>query len=116
MSDVLSAKGFAAGTVGNNDKEHVTKSQVQAPGADDLGAQAVAKDLGGLPVVEDDSIPQGHVRVVLAGDYTGPGSGLEGSLPTAATVDQAAGQAGDSTPPPPSPVITAGSDDPKCVN
>ena len=54
--------------------------------------------------------------MVLAGDYTGPGSGLEGSLPTAATVDQAAGQAGDSTPPPPSPVITAGSDDPKCVN
>ena len=116
VSDVLSAKGFAAGTVGNNDKEHVTKSQVQAAAADDLGAQAVAKDLGGLPVVEDDSIPQGHVRVVLAGDYTGPGSGLEGSLPTAATVDQAAGQAGDSTPPPPSPVITAGSDDPKCVN
>ena len=116
VSDVLSAKGYAAGDVGNNDKEHVTKSQVQAASADDLGAQAVAKDLGGLPVVEDGSIPQGQVRVVLAGDYTGPGSGLEGSLPTAATVSQAAGQAGDATPPPPSPVITAGSDDPKCVN
>ena len=116
VSEVLSAKGFAAGNVGNNDKDHVIKSQVQAAKEDDLGAQAVAKELGGLPVVADGSIPAGTVRVVLASDYTGPGSGLDGTLPTAATVNQAAGQAGDEAPPPPSPIITAGSDDPKCVN
>ncbi len=120
VSDVLSAKGFGAGSIGNNDKDHVTRSQVQAAKEDDLGAQAVAKELGGLPVVADASIPAGSVRVVLASDYTGPpGSGLEGSLPTSAAVSQAAGQAGDGTaPPPPSPIITAGGSDdpPKCVN
>lgn len=116
VSEVLAAKGFTAGNVGNNDKDHVTRSQVQAAKEDDFGAQAVAKELGGLPVVADGSIPAGTARVVLASDYTGPGSGLDGTLPTAATVSQAAGQAGDQAPPPPSPIITAGSDDPKCVN
>ncbi len=116
VSEVLSAKGFTAGNVGNNDKDHVIKSQVQAATEDDLGAQTVAKELGGLPIVADGSIPAGTVRVVLAADYTGPGSGLDGTLPTAAKVDQAAGQTGDQTPPPPSPIITAGSNDPKCVN
>ncbi len=116
MSDMLSTKGFGAGTIGNNDKDHVIRSQVQAAKDDDLGAQAIAKELGGLPVVAQEGIPAGSVRVVLASDYTGPGSGLEGSLPTSAAVSQAAGQAGDGTAPPPSPIITAGSDDPKCVN
>ncbi len=116
VSDVLSTKGFGAGTIGNNDKDHVIRSQVQAAKDDDLGAQAIAKELGGLPVVAEEGVPAGTVRVVLASDYTGPGSGLEGSLPTSAAVSQAAGQAGDGTAPPPSPIITAGSDDPKCVN
>lgn len=114
VSDALSIKGFIAGTIGNNEKDHVDGSQVRAAKDDDLGAQAVAKELGGLPVEADASIPEGTVRVVLTKDYTGPGSGLEGSLPTAATVDQSAGDSGTSAPP--SPVITAGSDDPKCVN
>jgi LCP family protein required for cell wall assembly len=116
VSDVLSTKGFGAGSIGNNDKDHVIRSQVQAAKDDDLGAQAVAKELGGLPVVAEEGIPAGTVRVVLSSDYTGPGSGLEGSLPTSAAVTEAAGQAGDGTAPPPSPIITAGSDDPKCVN
>ena len=60
VSEVLSAKGFAAGDVGNNDKDHVIKSQVQAAKTDDLGAQAVAKELGGLPVVADGVDPGGH--------------------------------------------------------
>ena len=82
VSEVLSSKGFAAGTVGNNDAAHVAGSQVQAAKADDLGAQAVAKDLGGLPVIANTSVPPGSVRVVLANDYTGPGSGLSDGPPT----------------------------------
>ena len=123
VSDVLTAKQFGAGNVGNNEGGHVNGSQVQAASVDDLGAQAVAKELGGLPVVADESVPQGSVRVVLAGDYTGPGSGLQdaadtgdGAQPTddsASTVD-AASASGD-TAPPPSPIITAASDDPQCV-
>ncbi|BBY57294.1 LCP family protein [Mycolicibacterium sarraceniae] len=116
VSEALSTKGFDAGNTSNNDKDHVIRSQVQAAKDDDVGAQAIAKALGGLPVVAQEGIPAGTVRVVLSSDYTGPGSGLEGSLPTSAAVSQAAGQAGDGTAPPPSPIITAGSDDPKCVN
>jgi hypothetical protein len=117
--DRLATAGFTAGSAGNNDKEKVTESQVLAAKDDDLGAQAVAKELGGLPVKADASIPAGTVRVLLADGYAGPGSGLDGTLPTSAEVDKAAkdtapGDGGQA--PPPSPVITAGSNDPKCVN
>jgi hypothetical protein len=115
VSQVLANKGFATGSTGNNEGGHVTRSQVQAAKVDDLGAQAVSKELGGLPVVENASVSRGSARVVLAGDYTGPGSGLDGSDPTLATVDPAAAGTTDSAPAP-SPVLTAGSNDPECVN
>ncbi|HEX3287134.1 MAG TPA: LCP family protein [Mycobacterium sp.] len=115
VSAVLTDKGFAQGPVGNHDAGVVLTSQVLAPKADDLGAQAVAKELGNLPVVADPSVQQGTVRVVLGNDYTGPGSGLDGTDPTLKTADPAASEATDSAPPP-SPIITAGSDNPECVN
>lgn len=118
VSEVLSGKGFVDGEVGNNESEHVSGTQVQAAKEDDLGAQAVARDLGGLPIVVNTSVPPGTVRVVLAADYVGPGSGMEGDAAgvtddTAAVSDQAGA---DEAPPTPSPVITAGAADPKCVN
>jgi LCP family protein required for cell wall assembly len=114
VSQVLSSKGFGAGKVGNNDTAHVKNSQVQAVKSDDLGAQAVAKELGDLPVVANSSVPQGSVRVVLSSDYTGPGSGLSDGgtkLAAASHPDTASSDA-----PPPSPILTAGSDHPECVN
>lgn len=116
VSQVLTNKGFTPGATGNH--EPVAGSQVRAVKADDLGAQAVSKDLGGLPVVEDPSVAPGSVRVVLADDYTGPGSGLDGTDPMLTTADSvAAGSTGSAqTPPPPSPILTAGSKDPECVN
>ncbi len=116
VSDVLTAKGFTAGAVGNNEGAHVKTSQVRATKPDDLGAQEVAKELGGLPVVADASIPQGSVRVVLANDYTGPGSGLSGggSVTPARLSNQ--GPAADPNAPAPSPILTAGSDKPECIN
>lgn len=116
VSDRLTAAGFTGGSVGNSDKPKVSESQVLAATADDVGAEAVAKELGGLPVKADPSIPAGSVQVVLADGYEGPGSGMDGTLPTAATVQDAAADAPPGDAPPPSPVITAGSDDPKCVN
>jgi LCP family protein required for cell wall assembly len=115
VSEVLTSKGFAAGKVGNNDAAHVTNSQVQAAKADDLGAQAVAKELGGLPVVANTSLPPGSVRVVLANDYTGPGAGLSDG-PTAMAARSSNSGSGDNTAPPPSPILTAGSEHPECVN
>jgi LytR cell envelope-related transcriptional attenuator len=115
VSEVLTSKGFAAGTVGNNDAAHVAASQVQAAKVDDLGAQAVAKDLGGLPVIANASVPPGSVRVVLANDYTGPGAGLSDG-PTATTAGSSNSGAADNNAPPPSPILTAGSEHPECVN
>ncbi len=114
VSEVLTAKGFAAGTVGNNDAAHVATSQVQAAKADDLGAQAIAKDLGGLPVIANASVPPGSVRVVLANDYTGPGAGLGDGPATMAASSNSNAANGDA--PPPSPILTAGSEHPECVN
>jgi LCP family protein required for cell wall assembly len=118
VSAVLTNKGFAPGTTGNTAGGPATSSQVQAAKADDLGAQAVSKELGGLPIVEDASVAPGSVRIVLAADYTGPGSGLDGTDPTLLTADPAAAGSDSSTDsaPTPSPIITAGSDDPACVN
>jgi LCP family protein required for cell wall assembly len=117
VSQVLSTKGFAAGRIGNNDAGHVSNSQVQAAKIDDLGAQAVSKALGGLPVVVSPAVGPGAVRVVLSSDYTGPGSGLEGNDLTTQTIDPAAATSSqDATAPPPSPIFTAGSNNPECVN
>lgn len=118
VSQVLTTKGFTAGTTGNNEDGHVTGSQVRAAKADDLGAQAVAKELGDLPVIEDATVAPATVRVILTADYTGAGSGVDGGEPMAATVATADGGTPEptETTPPPSPIITAGSTDPECVN
>jgi hypothetical protein len=119
VSDVLSSKGFSTGSVGNNESGHVKSSQVRAAKTDDLGAQQVAKELGGLPVVADASMTPGSVRVVLANDYTGPGSGLgSGDLNSQVVPPRASnpGSAADPNVPAPSPILTAGSDRPECIN
>src|SRR5262249_14125777 len=109
VSEVLTAKGFTTGAVGNNEAAHVSDSQEQAAKSDDLGAQAVAKDLGGLPVIANASVPPGLVRVVLANDYTGPGSGL-GDGPTATAAASSNRGSANNDAPPPSPILTAGAD------
>ena len=119
VSEVLTGKGFTAGNIGNNEAERVASSQIRADKTDDLGAQAVSKELGNLPIVEDPTMVPGSVKVILASDYTGPGSGLgsETSSGSAAgdTVDPAAVTSTELVPPPP-PIITAGSSGPECVN
>ncbi|KAA0118045.1 LCP family protein [Mycolicibacterium sp. P9-22] len=126
VSEVLTGGGFTPGAVGNHEGAGVANSQVRAPSVDDLGAQAVSKNLGNLPVIEDPSMTPGTVQVVLSDDYTGPGSGLEGTTPSADSAstewyqgyegDELISPTEDAPPPPPSPIITAGSDDPQCVN
>lgn len=118
VSDVLSAKGFTAGPVGNNVGGHVKGSQVRAAKSDDVGAREVARQLGGLPVVADTSIAPGTVRVVLANDYSGPGSGLGGGANSqrAAAHVSSAGGAADADAPAASPILTAGSDKPECID
>jgi len=116
VSQVLTAKGFSTGKVGNNDTAHVSSSQVQAANANDVGAKAIAKELGGLPVIANTSVPQGTVRVVLGNDYTGPGSGLGDGGSRATLAASSNSGSGKSDAPPPSPILTAGSAHPECVN
>src|ERR1700712_993335 len=122
VSEVLSGKGFVAGNVGNNEAERVASSQIRAAKTDDLGAQAISKELGNLPVVEDPSMAPGAVQVVLASDYTGPGSGLgtevssgDATDESGDMIDQAAAGSTDAPLPAP-PIITAGSDGAECVS
>ena len=119
VSEVLTGKGFTAGNIGNNEAERVASSQIRADKTDDLGAQAVSKELGNLPIVEDPTMVPGSVKVILASDYTGPGSGLgsetSGGSAAGDTVDPAAVTSTEAVPPPP-PIITAGSSGPECVN
>ena len=75
-------------------------------------ADAVSKDLGGLPVQSSADVPIGTVRVVLSDDYEGPAtkdgktvfaSDLE--LPVKPTVSPGS-----------TPSISAGGRGPQCVN
>ena len=114
VSQVLTTEGFTAGDVGNNDGARVSNTQVLTHAADDPGAQLISERLGGLPIVEDETVPEGTVRVVLADDYTGPGSGLDGSDPMLMASQPTTGEPTETLPPPPA-IITAGADDPECV-
>jgi hypothetical protein len=56
------------------------------------------------------------VRVVLSSDYTGPGSGL-GAGDRAEVAGLSGADDGELAEiPAPSPILTAGSNDPQCVN
>lgn len=109
VAQALDAKGFREGTVTNYTGRSVTSSRVLAADAADPKAKAVAKALGGLSVVADSTLAAGSVSVVLASDYSGPGS-------AASSVFDFSGTSTSATPVPPAPPIDAGQNGPKCVN
>ncbi|MFE5478859.1 MULTISPECIES: LCP family protein [unclassified Nocardia] len=110
VSTALTGKGFREGTVGNYTGGSVSSSRVLAADADDPKAAAVAQALGGLTVVADKTVSADTVSVVLASDYSGPGSAAAGMFDLDATSSATA------TPIPPAPPIDAGQNGPKCVN
>ncbi len=113
VSEMLSAKGFQPGSVGNYPGGSVPSSEVRAADPDSDAAQAVAEALGGVEVTADRSLPDGTVQVVLAADYTGPGSGssVGGDESSSDIVVNS-----EPTPAPPGPPIDAGRQGPQCVN
>ncbi|PPJ27905.1 LytR family transcriptional regulator [Nocardia nova] len=112
VAQALTGKGFHTGTVENWPGSPVRSSRVLAASSSDPKAKAVAEALGGLTVVAEPDVPEGAVRVVLADDYSGPGSAA-GSLFDMSGASPASGTA---TPVPPAPPIDAGQNGPKCVN
>ena len=118
VSDVLSDQGLRRG----HDRQQrqagvVPNSQVQAAKTDDLGAQAIAKELGGLPVVAD-AVRAAGFGAGGARQPTTPAPVRAWTAPTRRWRRPTSRRPASPTDaaPPPSPIITAGSDDPKCVN
>ncbi|MGE3285561.1 MAG: LCP family protein [Pseudonocardia sp.] len=68
VSDRMEALGYEGGDVGNT--RLAITSKVRWSGPDDSGAQAVAAQLGGMPVERDGAVPEGHVEVVLGSDFS----------------------------------------------
>ncbi|MFR9751154.1 LCP family protein [Nocardia sp. 004] len=109
VARTLSAAGFLRGEVANYTGPRVTSSRVRAADTSGPGAKAVAETLGGLPILADSGLSPDAVSVVLASDYSGPGSAADRVFDLSAT-------AGTATPVPPAPPIDAGQNGPKCVN
>ncbi len=109
VAQQLTAKGFQQGLVGNYTGPSVTSSRVLAMDSSNPEAKAVAKALGGLPVMSDSTLSPDSVSVVLASDYSGPGSAAGSMFDFSKTSSTA-------TPVPPAPPIDAGQNGPKCVN
>ncbi|MEV0684632.1 LCP family protein [Nocardia sp. NPDC050378] len=110
VAAALTGKGFREGLVGNYSGGSVSSSRVLAADSADPKAVAVAEELGGLTVVADPSLSADSVSVVLASDYSGPGSAAAGMFDFDGTASATA------TPVPPAPPIDAGQNGPKCVN
>ncbi|MFE3290640.1 LCP family protein [Rhodococcus sp. NPDC059234] len=116
VSEALSAEGYVPGKVGNNTGTSVSSSRVLAADPDSAGATSVADALGGLQVVGDSSLPSGTIRVVIATDYTGPGSDSTSASTSSASASIVRSQGAGTTAPAPSPKIDAGRKGPQCVN
>lgn len=108
VSKIVASKGYLSGQTAN-EIDSTTDSQIQAAGTDNAGAQAVAKQLGGLPITEDTSLPPNTIRIVLTDSYQGPGS-ISDEGPQDSQNEPTTPAA------PPAKTITAGGTGPECVN
>lgn len=111
VAKYLEGLGYQTQNTGNSDNDTPTSVVVGNPQTM-AAADAVSKDLGGLPVQSSADVPIGTVRVVLSDDYEGPAtkdgktvfaSDLE--LPVKPTVSPGS-----------TPSISAGGRGPQCVN
>jgi LCP family protein required for cell wall assembly len=121
VSLAMSSGGYIEGEVGNYTGGAMSSTTLYAADPDSDEALAVAAALGDVDIDSDPSLPTGTVEVVLADDYTGPGSSSYSGSSSGSTSDTTTQSdvmpAGESaTPAPAAPPIDAGSDGPRCVN
>lgn len=84
VGDLVSGSGYGMGELGNSAETGVSESQVNVADTEDPAARGLAKQLGGLEVIEDPSLEEGQINVTLSGTYDGPGtsdSGVDEPLP-----------------------------------
>ncbi|MFT4041850.1 MAG: LCP family protein [Gordonia sp. (in: high G+C Gram-positive bacteria)] len=108
VSNILTSKGFREGKTSSTPAD-LRDSVIYAPSVDDAGARLLAKDLGGMPIVADSSLPEHHLKLLLTNTFAGPGSISDFGSQTGGT--SARERIGASAPP-----ITADTDGPVCVN
>ncbi|WP_246222156.1 MULTISPECIES: LCP family protein [Gordonia] len=113
VSNVLAGKGYKRGRTATRGSDNLD-SLILTHSKDDAGAKKLAKDLGGLTVREDRSVPERQLRVVLTNSYAGPGSAADPTNEIAQP--QRSGQDVNSAPGGNRSPITADSDGPMCVN
>ena len=70
VSKLTTDYGYKKGKVGNSPQAGVSESQVNAKDENDPAARALAKQLGGLKVVEDPSLGDKELSVTLSGTYS----------------------------------------------
>ncbi|WP_407443240.1 LCP family protein [Rhodococcus sp. (in: high G+C Gram-positive bacteria)] len=119
VSAELSSEGYLEGEVGNYTGTAVSSSTVYGADEESDETRAVAAALGGLDTATDPTLPEGTVRVVLAGDYSGPGTSTFAGSESTTTSSSSSGLTpadGTATPAPAAPPIDAGSEGPRCVN
>ncbi|MFD2456749.1 LCP family protein [Corynebacterium mendelii] len=110
--------GYPIGEIGNAPDGLYTYSQVLADDTTDPDVIALAKDLGGLPVEQAQSLEPGEAVIAVADDYTGPKSDepLSADGTTGTGTPSVIGQPGEAPAPPTTPVIDGGGNGPRCVN
>ncbi|MGV9824531.1 LCP family glycopolymer transferase [Gordonia sp. NPDC003429] len=108
VSNILTNKGFQAGKTSST-PANIQDSAIYARSADDAGALLLSRDLGGMRVVADPSLPEHQLKLLLTNTFDGPGSISDTG--TQADNTPASERVGNNAPP-----ITAGTDGPVCVN
>ncbi|BAC17564.1 cell envelope-like function transcriptional attenuator common domain protein [Corynebacterium efficiens YS-314] len=109
----LEGLGYTIEEIGNAIDGLYYESQVLAADPTDPQAEAIAAELGGLPIVANASLDADTIIVISHIDYAGPTAETV-SEPTSTPVGQPGGDA--SGEPILSPEIDAGGDGPRCVN
>ncbi|WP_235457108.1 LCP family protein [Williamsia sp. Leaf354] len=113
VSNIATSRGFLRGTTGNASSPDATSAVMTSER--NAAATDLARQMGGLPVQVDPSIPAGHLKLMLTDAYTGPGSITDTGAQPGST-DTAATPAGVTSTTTTTPPITASGSGPACVN
>ena len=107
--NVLTGKGFTAGSTGNTSSR--SSSVVEYGSGGSSSAQQVASALGGLTTESVSSMPAGAVRVLLGTSYKGPtsdtGGGSSGGGSSSSSAGSSSAQTSTSAPSGATPTISA---------